>query len=436
MGSNFWEMLLPPAIGGLLALVFLALGLRAGRRRRLVENIPTSKTSGIFIGLVEVKGTAEAEAPLTSFLAEKRCVHYAWTVKEHWSRTVTESYTDSKGQTRTRTRRESGWKTVASGGETIPFYLKDEYGAVLVRPEGAKIEAATLFSETCGRGDPLYYAKGPAWAVADSDHRRMFSEEGIVLHAPLYVMGQARERGDAVAPEIAEDAAAEMFLISTRTEEQVSSGLSWAFWGWLALGLVFGVGGAAFLGRSGSAVWPVAGAGGLYLAGVLGGWVWMVYNSMVDLRQRVRQGWSQVEVQLKRRHDLIPNLVGLVTGLRDYEQRVQSEVASLRAQMRATPPGVEGPDYAGVQKTLLAVAERYPELKAQESFLRLQKELADTETRIALARGYFNEIATHYNLRLEIIPDRWVCRLAGLKPQALMLAGEFERRAVEVVFAS
>src|SRR3989442_10833071 len=105
------------------------------------------------------------------------------------------------------------------------------------------------------------------------------------------------------------------------------------------------------------------------------GWVWMVYNSLIDLRQRVRQGWSQVDVQLKRRHDLIPNLVGAVTGLRDYEQNLQTELAGLRSQLEATPPGVQGPDYRACGTILVAIQERYPELTAQTSFANLQKKL-------------------------------------------------------------
>ena len=97
-----------PLIGAVLALVSLAMAFRNGRRRRLIENLPTSKTSGVFIGFVELKGTAESAQPLRSYLAEKACVHYAWTVEEHWSRTVTTTETDSKGNTRTVTRHESG----------------------------------------------------------------------------------------------------------------------------------------------------------------------------------------------------------------------------------------------------------------------------------------------------------------------------------------
>ena len=126
-----------PLVGSLLSLLCLAGAFRAGRRRWLVDNLPTSKTTGVFIGLVELKGTAESARPLTSYLAQEPCVHYQWSVEEHWSRTVTETYTDSEGKTPTRTREESGWTTVANGSEMTPFFLQDDCGVILVRPEGA-----------------------------------------------------------------------------------------------------------------------------------------------------------------------------------------------------------------------------------------------------------------------------------------------------------
>src|SRR5688572_8958947 len=129
--------------GASLLLLWLSLHLR--RRHRLLADLPTSKAGGVFIGLIELKGTAESEAPLRSFLAQSACVHYAFDVAEHWSRTVTESYTDKDGRTKTRTRTESGWQSVASGGETQDFYLRDETGVVLIRPQGAKLEALSVF---------------------------------------------------------------------------------------------------------------------------------------------------------------------------------------------------------------------------------------------------------------------------------------------------
>lgn len=433
--EDFWPFV--PWLGVLLGLGFLAAAFRSGKRRRLVENLPTSKTTGVFIGLVDLKGAAETAQPLVSNLAAQPCVEYDWNVEEHWSRTVTETYTDSEGKTQTRTRHESGWTSVASGGEMIPFYLRDDCGVILVWPEGAELEPKTLFDETCGPGDSLYYGKGPSHAVSDSDHRRRFTEQGIPQHAMLYLVGQARERKDIVAAEIAKDPHAPMYLISTRSEEQVRSGMQWGQWLWTVFALAPTLGGFLLLDANRHVAMetqlPVyAGVGLGFVVVTMLSWVWMAYNSLVDLRQRVRQAWSLVDIQLQRRSDLIPNLVTTVKGCRDYERQLQSELAALRGELTATPPGVAGPDYHAVSKTALAVAERYPELKADANFLALQKSIIDTEQRIALARGYFNDIATHYNTRLEVVPEGFVASLAGMKPQRLMEANEFERAAVKV----
>jgi len=181
-------------------------------------------------------------------------------------------------------------------------------------------------------------------------------------------------------------------------------------------------------------VYVVIGCGYLFLGALL--WVWMVYNSLVDLRQRVRAAWALVDIQLKRRFDLIPNLVNCVKGYRDHEAQLQAELAVLRSQLDATPPGAAGPDHGAVSSQVIAIAERYPELKANDAFLALQKSLSDTEQRIALARSYFNEIATHYNTRLETVPERYIAALGAMKPQALMEANDFERAAVEVDLAT
>src|SRR4051812_32681856 len=114
-----------PVAGAILAFLCLIAALRSGKRRRLIDNLPTSRTTGVFIGLVEVKGTAESGQPLISHLARAPVVYYQWSVEERWSRLVTETDTDSDGKTRTRIHRESGWTTVARGGEISPFYLQD-----------------------------------------------------------------------------------------------------------------------------------------------------------------------------------------------------------------------------------------------------------------------------------------------------------------------
>jgi hypothetical protein len=430
-----------PAVGVALGLLFLWGGLRLRRKRRLIDDLPTAKTQGVFIGLVELKGTAEIATPLTGFLSGQRCVQYHYHVDEHWSRTVTETYTDSKGKTQTRTKHESGWTTVAQGGESSAFYLQDDTGTVLVRPEGAKIEPAGLYDQTCDRSHPLYYEKGPLLAVANSDHRRRFVETGLPLHAPLYLVGQARERADVVAPEIAADKEAPMFLISTRSEEKVRAGLGRGAWALALLGGLVFLGGFALRNHGLNHLLFVdclpqyleLAAGYAALAAL--GWVWMAYNSLVGLRNRVRQAWSLIDVQLKRRYDLIPRLVETVAALRTHEATTQTALAAMRNQLAATPPGVSGPDFSGCAPSLRAVVEAYPNLKTDAAFLALQQQLIETEQRVALARAYFNDIATFFNTRLEIFPDRWLAALGGMQPQALLAAVDFERAAVQVKLA-
>jgi hypothetical protein len=433
-------LLIVVIIGGLLVLGCLFGAFRNLSRKRLLNDNPTSKTQGVFIGLAEVKGTAESESPLVSYLAGIQCVQYTFQIDEHWSRTVHETYTDSKGRAHTRTKTESGWTNVAKDSKSSPFYIKDDTGVLRILPEGASLEAKEVFERTCGRKDPIYYGKGPEKQVANSDYRRRFRETAIPLHATLYIVGQAREREDIVAAEIARDKNAPMFLISTRTEKQVSTRLGIMLWVWSILGLILALGTALawnLIHSSSQATsflpYIIAFFGFLLAAGI--GWLWTVYNGFINLHHRVQQGWSQIDVQLKRRADLIPNLVEVVRGYRDYEQDTQTLITEMRSQLTATPPGTTGPDSKGIAARLIASIERYPELKANESFLRLQKSLVETEQRIALARDYYNEIATFYNNRLEIVPDRYVSALARLRPRQLMSAMDFERAPVTVKLA-
>lgn len=431
-----------PWIGLVVAVFALFASLRAFRRKRLIDNLPTSKAHGVFIGLVELKGVVQCEQPLTSYLAGASCVYYAYQVEERWSRMVTTTESDGRGGTRTVTRQESGWTTVASSIESTPFYVQDDTGSILVRPDGARIEALGVFDEQCSRWDALYYGKGPANGVMDSDGVRRFTETAIPLQVPLFIVGQARERRDIVAPEIAADPQAADYLISVRSQEEVSNGLGWQIWLFFFLGAITAPGGhlASCLAMNEDITPLLTGAFigefVLYVAVWLTGWLVLVYNSLVELRQRVDQGWGQVDIQLKRRHDLIPNLIDTVKGYRDHEASTQEALAALRSQLSATPPGQAGDEFRSVQAQIQVLKEAYPELKADSNFVALQESLGDTEQRIALARSYFNSIATFYNTRLEVVPDRYIAALGGMKPRALMAANDFERAPVEVQFAT
>lgn len=407
-------------LGGLWALACLLVALKHLRRKRLIDDLPTSKAQGVFIGQCELKGTAESDKPFTSFLAGRRCVWYKWTVEEYWSRIT---------MVGSKLRHESGWEKVAGGGKSSRFYLKDDTGLIRIAPKGAELETTIILEKECTRKNSLYYDKGPARAVNNSKHRRRFREIAIPLHAKLYVTGHSRERTDVVAPEIAQDKNASLFVISTRTEKLIARSYIRWFWCWLVLGMLATVGTGFFY----SAVHfvPVVNvymiAVGGYLLAFCCGWVWMAYNSLVRLGNLVHQGWSQIDVQLKRRSDLLPQLVECVTGYRNYEREWQMAITELRTQAKAQPEMAHA-----IGAPLAVIAERHPDLKADESFRKLQEEIISTEQRIALARAYFNNVATFYNTRLERFPDHLVATLAGLKLRALWQAEGFERAALEI----
>ena len=417
------------AIATALSLGLLWCGLRAGRKQRLLDDTPVSKALGVFIGEVEIEGACVLSEPFTAYLSGQPCAIYRWSIEEEWERWETETYTDKDGKTRTRRVLRSGWTTVADGGESSGFYIQDETGYVWVRPKGADIELLTLFSTSAYRGDALYHEKGPSESIDDSTGRRRYFERGMPIGTRLFVRGRARERTDIVAAEIAEDPRAEMFIISPRKESDLSAGREGAYWTWCVLGFLLALvaaGGFAptEVGFRGAAPWW---GGFAYLLAWLGGWVWMVYNSLVGLRLRVQQAWSLIDVQLKRRADLIPPLVACVQGFRAHEASVQTLVAALRAQAAGGRPSAVAP-------TLLAVAEQYPDLKGQTVFAQLSRDLVETEDRIALARAYHANIATFYNTRLERVPDRYVADLVKMQPEPLFEAEGFERQAQKLTF--
>ncbi len=408
----------------------LLLALNAGRKRRLLDDTPVSKALGVFVGEVELEGRCVRRDPFMSYLAERPCVMYSWSVSEHWRRARQETYTDDKGRTRTRTVIDTGSDTVASGGETGGFYVQDETGYVWVNPEGADLETVTMFDRDVDRDDPLYYDKGPDEAVEGSTGERSFTEYGLPVGTLLFVRGRASERPDIVAAQIKHEDKADMFIITPRKSQEISDGKATAFILWNLVGAAFAAAfGAVLLAGARPDVAPFGLLLGvcLYLLAAGAGWVWMVFNSITGLRNRVRQAQSLIDVQLKRRADLLPPLVACVQGLRAHEASVQTLVAALRSQ-------AAGGHVAALAPMLVAVAERYPELRGQQVFAGLSKQLVETEDRIALARAYHANIATFYNTRLQRVPDRYVADIVKMQPEPLFVAEGFERQAQKIAF--
>lgn len=170
-------------------------------------------------------------------------------------------------------------------------------------------------------------------------------------------------------------------------------------------------------------------------------WGISIYNNLVNLRQRVRNAWSQIEVQLQRRFDLIPNLVETVKGYMGHEQDVLAKVTELRsAWAGATTIGEKAEldnALSGALKTIMAISENYPDLKANQNFMSLQEELQNTENKISYSRQFYNDTVTMYNTKLEVIPSNIVASLFHFMPEELFKAESDEaRKNVKVDFGN
>jgi len=163
-----------------------------------------------------------------------------------------------------------------------------------------------------------------------------------------------------------------------------------------------------------------------------------VYNSLIRLRNRVENAWAQIEVQLKRRNDLIPNLVETVKGYAKHEKSVFENVTKARSAVMSAGNVSETAEasnfLSSTLKSLFAVSENYPELKANENFIRLQDELTGTEDKIAYARQFYNDITTRYNIRIQTVPSSIVAALFKFSKKVLFEAPQSERAVPKVEF--
>lgn len=163
----------------------------------------------------------------------------------------------------------------------------------------------------------------------------------------------------------------------------------------------------------------------------------MVYNGLVARRNQAREAWATIDTQLKRRYDLIPNLVESVKGAAAHEKDTLTQVTAARtAAMKAT-----GPDKADAEnkltqtlKSLFAISESYPELRANANFLELQRELADTENKIQATRQFYNTTVMALNTQIEQFPSNIVARMFGIMPEKLFEIDDAERTTPQVKF--
>lgn len=170
-----------------------------------------------------------------------------------------------------------------------------------------------------------------------------------------------------------------------------------------------------------------------------------IYNGLVKLRNRVANGWAQIDVQLKQRADLVPNLVQTVKGYASHESTVLEEVTKARADVAQAQAQTAGGDQMQARAdaeqrlgqslvTLMARAEAYPELKANQNFLDLQRQLKDLEDKIAYARQFYNDVVQKFNTRIETVPSNIIASLFHFRQAQYFQADEGSRQAPVVDF--
>lgn len=164
-----------------------------------------------------------------------------------------------------------------------------------------------------------------------------------------------------------------------------------------------------------------------------------MYNTLVELRQKVKNSWSQIDVQLQRRFDLIPNLVECVKGYMSHEKDVLEKVTELRSAWTnantVSEKATLDKDLSGALGRLMLVSENYPELKANQNFAELQEELSKTEDKISYSRQFYNDIVTKYNTKLEVFPSNLIASMFKFAPETLFkVESEEARKNVKIDF--
>jgi LemA protein len=167
-------------------------------------------------------------------------------------------------------------------------------------------------------------------------------------------------------------------------------------------------------------------------------YLWFTYNSLVTAKMHIAEALSQIDVQLKRRTDLIPNLVETVKGYAKHEKELLENITKARTSLMNASTNKDkaqaNNELSGTLKTLFAVAENYPQLKANENFAKLQDELTDTENKVAYSRQFLNSNVMDYNTKLTVFPSNVIANLFGFKPADFFAATESEKQSVKVTF--
>jgi LemA protein len=315
-----------------------------------------------------------------------------------------------------------------------PFFLKDETGQVIVDPAKAELQSKHSRREELSDPHPLY--RESCEKVKGQGERRRFIEIPILPGDSLYVMGTANPGPDGSAPLVGHDPDDDFFLISNEGESKAAR--TYSILGWAALGgsLVA----LYLLAILIQAYWKpfayvtvgVASAPLIFFVVQLAlMYTLFLYNDVIDVHQRVRRAWGMIDVELKRRCDLIPNLVTVVKAFAKHERDLQVGTAQARTgSVSEVSRSVQGQNAA--LRSAFVIVERYPEMKTDEVFRKLMGELQQTENRISYTREFYNNSIQSYNNRVQQFPDMILAKLGGFKPRESLSILEFEKKPIEV----
>ncbi len=451
------------AMFGAIGLLLMYGGYSELRKKRQVENVPTSKAAGVTIGLNELTGSAVTDAPLVAPVSNRECIFYTYQVLEHRKKENSKKNSSldmgrmhNHASVQSEANNSQNWHVIDKGIEHCDFQLRDETGSIQVRPTskelmGRDINLVQYFpdlsvDEKCAPGDPMYDAVNSS----GSKGRKRHLQEWIIPHgAETYVMGPVQLRDDILELEVAADpdlvGIDHHFVIAPGDEQSISSTYFWKsvgnYFGGLLLGAI-AVGGAvvhagqddlaaAFTEHLPIALGVVA---ALWLASIVALYFKTVYDGLVEVKNREQRAWSMLDVEFKRRHELIPKLAEICKSIAGHEQQLQEATA----RARSAPSAVDGaaPDQAAqaidrqteALSGIFALAEDYPEITTDQHFQTLMEELSTCEQKIALARQFYNSSVERLNTRVRSIPDIVVAPLAGANKEDFLQFSAFESK--------
>lgn len=383
-------------VGFLFAWAASRYAFRSLKEKSYIENVPTSKTAGVAFGLAEVVGAAKAKsevAPLSGRLSGIACVWYCYQEFE-----------------KRRSGKNTTWVRVELDTRSVPFCCVDAEGAIVVDPSGAEV----LAQKTTHSGSLS----------------RRYEESRIEIGDHLYILGSAE-----IDPETAstlrlgkgqDDAP---FLLSTLREGEVMLKKARAGLLWMTAGLDFLVLGALNFFVAWQAFSPIdfLWAAMTALAYLAIAAVIVFYNELVFLRWRQQRAWSNIEVSLKKRHDLVPALEQVVKSYMNYERSLQSDVARMRNSLETASLDRQNSaellaNERRVIDRLMALREANPELKADTVVAQLTATLVTLENEVAFMRDGYNDSVERYNTRIQQFPQSLFASFFRFQPVDLFRA--------------